>query len=385
MRRDNRRQIAPSPPPARYQIIFQQIGQVSAFRRLGMDDTFSTEIRGNLQRLKPSRTQIIGILVTSLLAVLAAFLKIAIRLQSHTGWDWVGFFQDVVQFAFIAAIVAFASSAIIKWDVERYHGALVNRTLQTILISFYGQTKSDIKISLSDARVFIVGKRDSLATIRDGLENFTVRAEEDLTGADPDILRSIADAQRDVWVRLSKGITEFYAQDGLRHQRTMLFSYIVAELGQISSTSGASLAERAIIARDRAIQYLARITMTDVAIESDFALRNSSTLSVGTQKDAPIFSAYPVDLRALSCTSDRVVYLMAYCDTVMANATQREQINDLVVNLKLSLSALSKEVDGASRLAEALVDLTDEAIAQKRSTVAAQKPHVRSLPRRTTP
>jgi hypothetical protein len=348
-----------------------------------MRTTLSTEAPSNLRYLKLSRSQIIAIGVPSLLAIIAAFLKVVIGLGSHKGWNWIGFFQDVVQLGFIAAIVTGASAAIIRWDVDRTHAALVMRTLRLVLIAFYGQLAEPFEISSSftpaDALNLLKKTQDDLLTVNKGVldfvQRFTERPDLRLRSAIPELDASFAQLSESVdelltgwqgiiWTELSRLIKTY--EPGLRYQRAMLFSYIISDLGQISSTSGASLAKLAIVARDRAALYGMLVKRTDAAIEADLVLRSSSS-AAAAKDDAAIFSTYPVDLSALSCTSDRVAYLLAYCDTAMKDATRADQVRALVDPLKLSLLAVSSEISEATQLARALSDLTEEAIAQTRA------------------
>lgn len=147
-----------------------------------MTGIFSSENLSKLRQFRLSSTQVAVIGVTSLFAVLAALLKMVIGLANHKGWDWVTFFQDVVQFAFIAAVVAGMSAVIVRWDVERYHEALVTRTLRLMLIALHGSIADVFEISKrftnADAARMIQEKSDSLIKVSADFNDFTQKLQE---------------------------------------------------------------------------------------------------------------------------------------------------------------------------------------------------------------
>jgi hypothetical protein len=354
-----------------------------------MTGLFSSENRQKLRQFRLSSSQLAVIAVTSLFAVLAAFLKVAIGLAHHNGWAWVDFFQDVVQFAFIAAIVAGASAVIARWDVEHYHQALVTRTLRMMLIALHGPQADVFEISDhftdADAAQMIREKSDSLAEVAKYFNDFAQKLEDFAEESarhtpSPDdnlytqqieqgfatMYAALAPILAALWRALRQSITASYDQDGLRHQRSIILSHIIADLAQISSTSGASLADEAIIARDRAVQYLALVARTDAAIES-WLVQGNLMLSPGakaTDSLSAMLSTYSVDLDILSCTSDRLGYLVAYCDKVLGSNPQTEEVIALLP-LKALFWTVSVEVAEASRLAGEFGDLATRAIAAK--------------------
>jgi len=103
-----------------------------------------------MRGLSSAQIQAVGIVLVALLTVLAAFLKILIGLEAHEGWDWVGFFQDVVQFAVIAAIITVASTVISGWALRRQHEALIFRSLPIFFSAFYGPVTKVFRVSPSD-------------------------------------------------------------------------------------------------------------------------------------------------------------------------------------------------------------------------------------------
>jgi hypothetical protein len=354
-----------------------------------MTDNYLKERWGHLRQLRLSRSQIAAIFVTSIFAIVAAFAKIVIGLANGKGWDWVGFFQDVIQFAFIAAVVAGVSAMILAWDAERHHEALVTRTLRMMLIALHGSIAEVFERSNSfkdvDAAQMIKNKAASLSAVSGNFLDFNAKLNEFVESREshapaPDDspysaqfkkgMGMIDDALAGVlalaWGQLRQAITFSYDPDGLRRQRSIILSHIVADLAQISSTSGATLANEAIVARDRAVQYLASVAGTDAAIES-YLVHGNLKLSPGAKVGAALsttLSTYPVDLSRMACTSDRVDFLISYCDEVFGDQPKTQEIVAIVPASHL-FSYLSVEVSSAAQLASAFSDLAEKAIGTK--------------------
>lgn len=339
-----------------------------------------------LRQLSLSRSQIAAIVVTSAFAIVAAFAKIVIGLANGEGWDWVGFFQDVIQFAFIAAVVAGVSAMILAWDAERHHKALVTRTLRMMLIALHGSIAEGFEISDTfkdvDAARMIQDKAASLTTVSSNFLDFSNKLKEFAENSrkhtpSPDDSPYTAQFKKGMgvtddalagwlglmWTTLRESIPMSYDPDGLRRQRSIILSHIVADLAQISSTSGATLAYEAIVARDRAVQYLASVVGTDAAIES-WLVHGNLGLSSGAKVEddlSAMLSAYPVDLSRMACTSDRVGFLISYFDQILGASPKAKEIVAIVPVSPL-LTYVSVEVISAAQLAAAFSDLATKAI-----------------------
>ncbi len=341
-----------------------------------MNTAIWAKTRGMLRHLNSSRIQAIGVLLVSLLAILAAFLKIAIGLANHEGWSWVGFFQDIVQFAFIATIVAAVSAAINRLALRREHEALVSRTLRMILVALYGNIADIFEVSpqfkASRAVQMIDNTEKSLRQTSSALIDFNNKyvsppaSEKIYSDPSARALQEMLNAMKDLigqfdklitWSEVSKHIALSYGYQGLRSQRRIVLSYIVDDLAQIA-TAGGALAGSAIVARDRAVMYVALVEQTDATIESDFALGRSLALAAGTARNA----IPGVDMAAFSSTSDRVAYLMAYCNGLLEDAATERQIRDVVTPVSLSLTALAQELAAAAMLAHAMSNLAQQAL-----------------------
>ena len=161
-----------------------------------------------------------------------------------------------------------------------------------------------------------------------------------------------------MWTGFSNIIANSHDQLNLRGQRRTLLSYLVDDLAQIVSADN-ELTAGAIEVRNRAVEYLALVQQTDAAIESDFVLNStSSQLWTSGRGWTP---TYCVNLAALSRTSDRVAFLIAYCNERFKDATD-DVIRSIVPLLRSSFAALSMELVAAVDVAEAFTALTEQAM-----------------------
>jgi hypothetical protein len=256
--------------------------------------------RFDLRRLSSTQIQVVGILLVSLLAVLAAFVKIVIGLAAHEGWDWVGLFQGIAQFAVIAAIVTAITAGIAALATRRQHESLIFRSLAVVLIAFYGPSTAIFRVSPSDTKErraeFLKTALDlvdqvlrTLPELAQWLQEFTATygkaAEPRRSSIIPEFdaaLEQHASAKERVlahiismlWSEFHRIITASHDLLNLRGQRRTLLSYLVDDLAQITATES-ELAAGAAAVRDSAVAYLALMQQTDAAIESDFILSHS--------------------------------------------------------------------------------------------------------------
>jgi hypothetical protein len=348
------------------------------------DETRPIPRRG-LRGLSAAQIQAVGILLGSLLAIVAAFLKLVIGLESHKGWDWVGFFQDVAQFAFIAAIVTAASAGISALALRRQHEALIFRSLSVVLIAFHGPSAKIFRVSPSDT----IEKQSEFLALALGIVDQTEKTMQELAGWLYDFTRKYAETVpskptsripevRDaleqlktaqdamlarvttlLWNEFNTIMIHSHDQLNLRGQRRTLLSYLVDDLAQITSTNS-DLAAGAVEVRDRAVEYLAMIQQTDAAIESDFILNKSSGQLWAPNPAAG--KASEITLAALSSVSDRAAYMLAYCNERLEDASDSD-FRSLAAPLAPSFRALGAELFAAMDLTKAFESLVRQALA----------------------
>lgn len=165
-----------------------------------------------------------------------------------------------------------------------------------------------------------------------------------------------------LWNEFHSTITLSHDHLNLRGQRRIVLSYLVDDLAQITSANS-ELAAGAIKVRDSAVEYLALIQQTDAAIESDFVLSSSSSQLWTT--NSAVGKTYQVNLAVLSSVSDRVAYLLAYCNERLDNATDSE-FRRLVAPLAPSFRALGAELYAAMDLTKAFQSLAKQALSARR-------------------
>jgi hypothetical protein len=346
-----------------------------------------------LHRLSSVQIQVAGVVLVSLLAVLAAFLKLVIGLEAHKGWDLVGFFQDVAQFAFIAAIVTAVSAGVNVLALRRQHQDLIFRSLSVVLIAFHGPSTTIFRVSPSDtierqseflktALSIIDQTEETMRQFAGWLYDFIKKYGETEPSApasrDPMLraareqLQAAKDAieagvSKLLWNEFHRIMTLSHDHQNLRGQRRILLSYLVDDLAQITSANS-ELAAGAIAVRERAVEYLALIQQTDAAIESDFVLNSAGSKLWTTNPTAG--KTYQVNLAGLSSVSDRVAYLLAYCDERLDNATGSD-FKNLVSLLAPSFRALEAEFYAAKDLAKAFRSLTEQALSARTAPVSS--------------
>lgn len=353
----------------------------------------------DLRRLSSIQIRVAGILLVSLLAVLAAFVKIVIGLAAHKGWDWVGFFQDVAQFAVIAAVVAAVTAGIAALAVRRQHEFLIFRSLAVVLIAFYGPSTAIFRVSPSDTKErraeFLETALDlvdqvlrTLPELAQWLQEFVAKygkaAEPRLSSVIPEVdaaLAQLASAQEStlalissmLWSEFHRIITASHDLLNLRGQRRTLLSYLADDLAQITATES-KLAAGAAAVRDSVVAYLALMQQTDAAIESDFILRNTnSDLWIST---APTGKTYLVTQASLSGVSDRVAYLLAFCDERLRDTSDIE-LRRVATGLAPSFRALAAEFWAANDLAMLYRSLVEEALRVGPASIGAVAPQGR--------
>jgi len=311
-------------------------------------------------------------IVLTVVATVAAFIKMAIGLASGNGWELVTFFQDLTQNFFIAVVIVVITEVLTDYQerVRKQHEQrdFVLKRVKTIatfigLPSGLGQEDSDV-IEMIRNKASVWGDLGSeLRRFTSGDLSERHKAEQMGLSSIPELLSLVKDSEASAtWTEVSGRIRVTFAGDGDRKQRSIYLRYLVDDLATIASTGEKTLAQEAKKCRDCAIDLSAKAQLTDAMVENFLGF---SRLSQPNSETQAIFGLYPGDLDALTSVTDSVKLLLAFCDEVSRRIQSDPDIrvtrDSLFSSAKVPLEALSFELDFAGILGECLATLLSTA------------------------
>jgi hypothetical protein len=316
--------------------------------------------------------------ITTVIAVVAAFIKMVIGLASGNGLAWVTFFQDFTENFFIAAVIVYITAVIADYQnrarIRREQSTYVLQRVETIaqvigLPSGIGKQKDLLENPQgSDIINMLTIKTDRWRDLGKNFRELTeARADLDSKPGPSAAVQNLAHKQailfRMMWRDVSSHIRVLYAADGERKQRATYLRFLVDDLAVITAANEGKLAAEAERCRELAIGLIARTQYTDALVESCLVF---DLLAPPGSAARAVFGPYQDDLAALARIRDPVKGLIAYCDKAL-DIIEHEQdyrtlLSSIFASVARALQALDLELTYASLLGKALASLLETAV-----------------------
>ncbi|TFV89193.1 hypothetical protein [Blastococcus sp. CT_GayMR16] len=218
-----------------------------------------TVLRRLLRSILNSPAVTLGI--ASVGAVSAAVIK---QLVGPT-WDWVDFWQDVVQNAFIAVAITFLTTYVVTFRLRREQAQYVLDRLEVVGGAVFGEDRVPTGSGpQEDVVKKIKGEAAQFQQAADDLDEILDVGERrsDMQGA--------TDDEKDLikFVQLSRTRFGFvrYLNEGGRKRRPVWARLLVDDLASLESAADRELAQRAHSCRLLAMEFVGWIQHTDTVI-----------------------------------------------------------------------------------------------------------------------
>ncbi|MFB9686021.1 hypothetical protein [Amycolatopsis plumensis] len=309
------------------------------------------------------------VVLTVAFALLAAVLEQVIAVWlGPARWDWVKVTQDFVRNGFLAALLAFLTSAIKNHQdaarLRRAHGrhVLGQGSVMALAMSGWSHVPSEDREGAKPEDIRI--DRNSVETLRTEAQAWRKTA----TGLDA--VRAPEVAQLAAFLVLQNlrwKLAGDYAAEGGRRRRLIHLARLIDDLALVESSPDTGMSAAAHTFRIRATVLLGWVHHTDTTIVERLLVERSMPLTtLDLPESSGLFSLYSDGLDSSAISHDPLYFLLFHlhgiCETVDLNAPDTQRIDLLLDQLRRIVGALVNELRAAADVAEALVDLAEHAM-----------------------